>query len=112
MYISDEVGDRLKEERDRLALNQTDFGALGSVSRGTQKAYEQGTNSPDLRYLSALEGAGVDVQYVLTGVKAALSKDGLDSVESRILENYRSLSEGDKASVLRLTSALAIPTAV
>lgn len=112
MYISDGVGDRLKEERDRLALNQTDFGTLGSVSRGTQKAYEQGTNSPDLRYLSALERAGVDVQYVLTGVKAALSKDELDSVESRILENYRSLSEGDKASVLRLTSALAIPTAV
>ena len=111
MYISDGVGDRLKEERDRLALNQTDFGALGSVSRGTQKAYEQGTNSPDLRYLAALEGAGVDVQYVLTGVKAVLSKDGLDSAESRILENYRSLSEGDKASVQRLTSALAISTA-
>lgn len=112
MYISDGVGDRLKEERDRLSLNQTDFGALGSVSRGTQKAYEQGTNSPDLRYLVALEVAGVDVQYVLTGVKAALSKDGLDSVESKVLENYRSLSEGDKASVLRLTSALAIPTPV
>ncbi|MBA6043602.1 helix-turn-helix domain-containing protein [Pseudomonas lactis] len=112
MYISDGVGDRLKEERDRLSLNQTDFGALGSVSRGTQKAYEQGTNSPDLRYLAALEVAGVDVQYVLTGVKAALSKDGLDSVESKVLENYRSLSEGDKASVLRLTSALAIPTSV
>lgn len=110
MYISDRVGDRLREERDRLGLNQTDFGALGSVSRGTQKAYELGTNSPDLRYLAALERAGVDVQYVLTGAKAVLSKDGIDSVESKILENYRSLSERDKASVVRLTSALALPT--
>ncbi|KRP83796.1 MULTISPECIES: helix-turn-helix domain-containing protein [Pseudomonas] len=110
MYISDGVGDRLKEERDRLGLSQTDFGAFGGVSRGTQKAYEQGANSPDLRYLAALERAGVDIQYVLTGAKTLLSKDGIDSAESRILENYRSLSEGDKASVQRLTSALAIST--
>lgn len=111
MYISEGVGDRLKEERDRLGLSQTDFGALGGVSRGTQKAYEQGANSPDLRYLATLERAAVDVQYVLTGVKASISKDGIDSAESRILENYRSLSEGDKASVQRLTSALAISSA-
>lgn len=108
MYISDGVGDRLREERDRLGLNQTEFGALGYVSRGTQKAYELGTNSPDLRYLSALEQAGVDVQYVLTGARALLSEDGIDSVESKIIESYRSLSDGDKASVVRLTNALAI----
>lgn len=111
MYISDGVGDRLREERDRLGLNQTDFGALGSVSRGTQKAYELGTNSPDLRYLSALEKAGVDIQYVLTGSKRQLSEDGIDNVESKIIESYRLLSDGDKASIARLTNALAITSA-
>lgn len=111
MYISDGVGDRLREERERLGLNQTDFGGLGGVSRGTQKAYETGTNSPDLRYLSALEKAGVDTQYVLSGTKALLPGEGLSVVESQILENYRSLSEGDQASVLRLTNALAISPA-
>lgn len=107
MYISDGVGERLREERERLSLSQTDFGALGSVSRGTQKAYEQESNSPDLRYLAALEKAGVDVQYVLSGVKTCVSEEGLSAVESKILESYRSLSEGDQASVVRLTGALA-----
>lgn len=108
MYISDGVGDRLREERDRLGLNQTDFGAKGGVSRGTQKAYELGANSPDLRYLAALEKAGVDIQYVLSGSRALLSEEGLDSIESTMIKFFRTLSESDKASVLRLTNALAV----
>lgn len=112
MYISDGVGDRLREERDRLGLNQTDFGAKGGVSRGTQKAYELGANSPDLRYLAALEGAGVDIQYVLSGSRALLSEQVLDETETTVIENFRALSESDKASVLRLTNALAGSPAV
>ncbi|WP_448632814.1 MULTISPECIES: helix-turn-helix domain-containing protein [Pseudomonas fluorescens group] len=108
MHISDGVGERLREERERLGLNQTEFGALGSVSRGTQKAYELGTNSPDLRYLASLEEAGVDTAYVLSGRRELLSEGGLTAIESRILENYRSLSESDQASVERLTTALAV----
>ena len=112
MYISDGVGDRLREERDRLGLNQTDFGAKGGVSRGTQKAYELGANSPYLRYLAALEGAGVDIQYVLSGSRALLSEQVLDETETTVIENFRVLSESDKASVLRLTNALAGSPAV
>lgn len=108
MYISDGVGDRLREERDRLGLNQTDFGAKGGVSRGTQKAYELGANSPDLRYLAALELAGVDVQYVLSGSRTLLSELALSPTESKVIENFRTLSDSDKASVLRLTNALVV----
>lgn len=107
MLIAAGTGERLKEERARLDLNQTDFGLLGGVSRGTQKAYELESSSPDLRYLMQLEQAGVDVLYVLTGQRQAHAEQGLDPIETRILDNYRVLPESDKAAVQRLTSALA-----
>ncbi|WP_239424658.1 helix-turn-helix domain-containing protein [Pseudomonas aeruginosa] len=59
MLIASGTGERLREEKDRLGLNQTDFGAAAGVSRGTQKAYELETSSPDVRYLSALQGMGL-----------------------------------------------------
>lgn len=43
MLIAEGVGVRLREERERLGLSQTEFGTLVGVSRGTQKNYELGT---------------------------------------------------------------------
>lgn len=61
--------ERLKEERLKLDLNQTDFGDLGGVTKKTQMLYESGDRSPDARYLELIAAAGVDVQYVITGVR-------------------------------------------
>lgn len=61
------IGDRLKQERSRLGLNQTEFAALGFVTKDSQLNYEVGRRSPDSAYLSALADHGVDVLYVLTG---------------------------------------------
>lgn len=107
MLIRDGVGDRLREERDRLGKNQTEFGELVGVSRGTQKAYELGSSSPDVRYLAALESCGVDVLYVLTGRRTPAAADAPSEDEAKVLEQYRSLPDQDKASVVRLTTALA-----
>lgn len=63
------VGDRIKEERERLGLSQTDFADLGGVQKRAQINYEKGERSPDAAYLSAVAGHGVDVTYVLTGVR-------------------------------------------
>jgi len=62
--------ERLKEERLKLDLNQTDFGDLGGVTKKTQMLYEAGERSPDARYLQLVAAAGVDVQYVLTGIRS------------------------------------------
>lgn len=107
MLIAPGVGDRLRGERERLGLNQTDFGLAAGISRGTQKAYELGTSSPDIRYLSTLESIGVDVLYVITGQGATPSPDSLSPDEAQVLNSYRSMSEEDRASVRRLTAALA-----
>lgn len=60
-------GERLKEERKRLGMNQTEFALLGGVVKFTQINYEKGDNSPNLDYLAKLEAAGVDAYYILTG---------------------------------------------
>lgn len=107
MLIASGIGERLREERDRLGLNQTDFGVAAGVSRGTQKAYELESSSPDIRYLSTLQGMGVDVLYVLTGGRDAMDGEGLSAGEAKVLEQYRNMSEESRASVERVAEALA-----
>jgi len=60
-------GDRLREERHKLALTQTELGAVGGVRQLAQSLYEQGKRKPDIAYLAAVAAAGVDVLYVITG---------------------------------------------
>ncbi len=101
------LGDRLKEERERLGANQTDFAALAGVSKNSQFNYEKGDRSPDATYLEAIAAAGVDVLYVVTGHRAGLSEAGLAEDESTLLNHYRAMPESDRAAVRRMTSALA-----
>lgn len=62
-------GDRLKEERERLGFNQTDFGALGGVKKQAQLNYEKGERNPDSAYISAIANHGVDILYLVTGTR-------------------------------------------
>jgi transcriptional regulator with XRE-family HTH domain len=85
------IGARLKEERGRLDLSQSDFGELGGVKKLTQIAYEQGGRVPDARYLVALAEQGVDIAYVLLGTRtneyvARLDKNIILAVATAILQ--------------------------
>jgi transcriptional regulator with XRE-family HTH domain len=64
-----EVGLRLRAERKRLGLTQSQLGARGGVSLSSQHAYESGLHRPDTRYLARVAEAGVDMQYVVLGQK-------------------------------------------
>lgn len=101
------VGERLKEERSRLGLSQTELGAVGGVGKTTQINYEKDSGSPTANYLIAVATVGVDMMYVLSGVRTTRPVEGLSVTEEKVLDNYRSLPESDKASVRRLTDALA-----
>jgi transcriptional regulator with XRE-family HTH domain len=61
------IGARLREERERLGLNQEGFGQLGGVRKQAQLLYEKDERKPDSDYLVAVAAAGVDVLFVLTG---------------------------------------------
>jgi transcriptional regulator with XRE-family HTH domain len=65
------IGQRLKEERDRIGMNQTTFAALGGVLKGAQIAYESGKSSPTAAHLAAAAEHGLDVLYVVTGQRVA-----------------------------------------
>ncbi|MCO7620808.1 helix-turn-helix domain-containing protein [Pseudomonas guariconensis] len=106
MLIADGVGNRLREERERLGLSQSDFGTLVGVSRGTQKNYELGTasGSIDLKYLAALEAAGIDSTYVVTGDRSLV--DGVSSEEAQILDQYRRIPEEDQRALRRFLKAM------
>lgn len=107
MIIADRVGDRLREERERLGLNQTEFGVRLGVSRGTQKNYELGASSLDLRYVSALEEQGADAAYILTGRRSTPIGQLLSAAEEELITQYRSITSFDQEAIRRFLQAMA-----
>lgn len=64
------IGASLAEERKRLGLSQTEFAAIPGVSRKTLFGYETGERVPDAAALAAWAAIGVDIAYVITGLRA------------------------------------------
>ena len=63
------VGCRLVEERKRLGMSQAAFFTACGVSKAAQYNFESDVNLPGGAYLIAAAALGVDVSYVLTGVR-------------------------------------------
>lgn len=106
------LGDRLREERERLTLNQNEMADAGGVKRNSQGNYERGKQNPDTAYLLAVAEVGVDIHYVLTGSRLATGSH-LAEDERMVLEHFRRLDTADQAAVVRLVLALAaLPPAV
>jgi len=68
--ISTGFGQRLREERQRLGLTQTELAQIGGVKRLAQSQYERETSSPTVRYLAAIAGAGIRLNVLLYGESA------------------------------------------
>ena len=64
-------GRRLRAERERLSLSQAELGAVGGVQKLSQHLYETEERSPNAKYLTKLQEAGVDVAFVLFGKRAS-----------------------------------------
>lgn len=104
------IGARLREERDRLGLNQTDFGAIGGVSKMSQINYEKNEHSPSAAYLGALAKQGVDVLYVITGVhadSAQASQAGLSQVHRELIDCFDRADDDGKRALRTISRALA-----
>lgn len=101
------IGERLKEERLRLGISQTDLGAAGGVGKTTQINYEKGERSPDAEYLAAVAEKGVDVLYVVTGLRATAPADGFNAEEVRLVDRYRMMPVEGKATLDSVSEALA-----
>jgi transcriptional regulator with XRE-family HTH domain len=62
-------GQRLKEERKRLNMSQADFAEIAGCQRLAQLQYESEATAPTTRYLSAIGAAGVDLSYLILGLR-------------------------------------------
>lgn len=65
------VGERIKEERERLEFNQDLFAEMAGVSRRSQIMYEQDKTDASAGYFTKIAEIGADVNYILTGVRMA-----------------------------------------
>ena len=80
------IGQRLKEERERIGLSQEQLGIVGGVKKLAQFRYENGDTYPNAQYLTEVVKIGIDVNYVLFGVR---SNAELTSEEQQLLETFR-----------------------
>ena len=104
--VRQNIGRRLFEERARLGLTQQALADAIGAPRVSFVKYEAGQSSPAAETLVALEGVGVDVRYVLSGLRQAPS--GIDrdrfrraflEVERQARSNREKLSTDERLSL-------------
>lgn len=105
------LGERLKEERERLGFTIPQFAELAGAKKNTVIDWQNGMSSPPAIKLAALAGIGVDVLYVITGRRegsnASTSTD-LPSDERKLLKRYRALGELQRKQALDMLQVLAL----
>lgn len=90
--------ERLKIERERLGISQTNFAESCGVKKNAQINYEKGERQPDSDYLQKAYQLGVDITYLFSGQRTNLSAMPTD--ELFLLENFRKFSEQEKRMFL------------
>lgn len=100
------TGERLREERERLGFNQSDFAGIAGATKQTLNSWETGRSSPKADQLEQLGEHGVDVYYVLTGQRIGLATT-LSAREATLLDNYRAAPEDAKKALETTSAALA-----
>jgi len=81
-------GNRLREEREKLDVNQKEFSIMMKITEVTQSNYENEKRIPDAAYLKKAAKAGIDVNYVVTGERCISEKKMLliEELEKKLKE--------------------------
>ncbi|MGJ0639214.1 helix-turn-helix domain-containing protein [Xenorhabdus bovienii] len=102
------AGSRLREERMKFKLTQSELADIGGVHKNTQGNYENDQKSPDSKYLEKLSALGMDILYIITGVRSAQPE--ISQEEQKLIEHYRAMSEESRANMRAVGSAFAQST--
>lgn len=96
------IGDRLREERNRLGMIQADAAKAGGLGYTTYLGYEKGDRFPGADALEKWHAFGFDVLYVVTGVRngAALSNE-----DSSLLARINQLDDKARRAWLACTQS-------
>ena len=96
------IGDRLREERERLGVSQSDFAEAAGTTRKSQFNYETNERRPDADYLAAAALKGADVQYIVTGHR---SDTALTADERELIALFRAAPLSVKVAAIGALSA-------
>ena len=103
------LGERLKEERQKLRLTQEEFANKTGGTGKSQGNYERDLRSPSAEYLLSADSLGVDILYVLTGRRAGEPVNDLNPSEQALLSMYRNATQAIQAAVMGILATGALP---
>lgn len=106
MNNHDIISERLKQERLRLGLKQTDVIKAIDVAIATFSNYENGKRSPDADFLLKLGALGYDIGYVVTGKRLENGMAVLLPDEQEWLDVYRALGADDRDRLIKMAKSL------
>lgn len=92
----EDMGIRLVEERTRLGYSQANFAHQTEVNRETLRLNELGRSGISAEFLGRAAQLGVDVQYVITGIR---SEKVAQSPSSNVQGNNNNVIYGDSGVI-------------
>ena len=106
-----QINDRLRLERKRLGLTQTEISKACGIAFRTYCGYEAGKSEPKASSLAELGHVGVNINYVIMGTIPPFS--GITEEEYELISLYRSVPFNVKAAALgALTAGSAASTSI
>ena len=111
MKEASDFGKRLKEERKKFGLTQTEIAKKCGVSGRMWGNYENGKYFPRNENLLAMQKAGIDIDYVMHGVHADITRPSENlpeytAEEAELLTLFRQLSAPDRHVLKRQAQML------
>ncbi len=100
------IGQRLRAERIRLGFKQNEMAVLARSSLASVQRWENETPIPADK-LAALSDIGMDVQFVLTGVRSTNLNAIAEVAEDELVRWHAALPEDEQRRALALIKALA-----
>jgi len=98
--------ERLKEAREQIPLTQDEMVLKTGIPKRSYCAYEAGDMAPSAKLLAALALMGMDIGYLLTGVRSAPAAPSLTPRQRALLDNYDHTPEEGKR-VIEGTASMA-----
>lgn len=108
------LGDRLREERERLGYTQPAFADVAGAKKHAQINWEKGAAFPNAAALEAWSKVGLDVLYVVTGQRAggvAATAPALSRRAQALVDNYEATDEEGRRFIERAADLEAKSTA-
>lgn len=94
--------DSSQKKSARLQFSKTEFAEICGVKRLAQGNYENDKRSPDATYLIAAAKLGIDVNYLITGVRISPVTSLFGTInnadEAQLLTEYRESSDAARGA--------------